>query len=118
MDESIEVIRKRILTDISEGIMLIGFNGMILYANTTASKILGITEEDMIKGNVTLTEKVVNACIRAKVRQLIYLSTPGVQGFGHRLCAAETAAADDREGHGRCQADGKVFGQDPKVGKS
>lgn len=47
MDESIEVIRKRILTDISEGIMLIGFNGLILYSNTTASKILGIPEEKM-----------------------------------------------------------------------
>ncbi len=46
-DESLEVIRKRILTDISEGIMLIGFNGYILYANTTASKILGISEEEM-----------------------------------------------------------------------
>ena len=42
-----EVIRKRILTDISEGIMLIGFNGYILYANTTASTILGISREDM-----------------------------------------------------------------------
>ncbi len=46
-DESIEVIRKRILTDISEGIMLIGFNGYILYANTTASYILGIPREEM-----------------------------------------------------------------------
>ncbi len=42
-----EVIRKQILTDISEGIMLIGFNGFILYANTTASTILGISREDM-----------------------------------------------------------------------
>lgn len=47
MEQSLEVIRKRILTDISEGIMLIGFNGLILYANTTASKILGIPEKDM-----------------------------------------------------------------------
>ncbi len=46
-DESLEVIRKRILTDISEGIMLIGFNGFIHYANTTASTILGIPQEDM-----------------------------------------------------------------------
>ncbi len=47
MEQSLEVIRKRILTDISEGIMLIGFSGLILYANTTASKILGIEEKDM-----------------------------------------------------------------------
>lgn len=47
MDESIEVIRSRILSDISEGIMLIGFNGYIMYVNTTASKILGIPEEEM-----------------------------------------------------------------------
>ncbi len=46
-DESLEVIRKRILTDISEGIMLIGFNGFIHYTNTTASAILGIPQEDM-----------------------------------------------------------------------
>ncbi len=45
--ESIDVIQERILTDISEGIMLIGFNGFIVYANTTASKILGIPEKDM-----------------------------------------------------------------------
>ena len=47
LDESIEVIRNRILTDISEGIMLIGFNGLILYTNTTASRILGIPEGKM-----------------------------------------------------------------------
>ena len=46
--EPVEVIRDRILTDISEGIMLIGFNGFILYANTTASKILGISEKEMM----------------------------------------------------------------------
>ena len=45
--DSIDVIQERILTDISEGIMLIGFSGQIVYANTTASKILGIPEEDM-----------------------------------------------------------------------
>ena len=51
MDHSLEVIRKRILTDVSEGIMLIGFDGIILYANTTASKILGVSEEDMTGQN-------------------------------------------------------------------
>lgn len=47
MKHSLEIIRQRILTDISEGIMLIGFDGFILYVNTTASRILGIPEEDM-----------------------------------------------------------------------
>ncbi len=47
-DESMEVIRKRILTNISEGIMLIGFNGFILYANNAASKILAIPHEEMV----------------------------------------------------------------------
>ena len=41
-NESVEVIRDRILTDISEGIMLIGFNGFILYANNAAASILGL----------------------------------------------------------------------------
>ena len=48
MDESLEVIRQKILTDITEGIMLIGFDGFIMYANRTASNILGIPEEEMI----------------------------------------------------------------------
>ena len=47
VDESMELIRSRILSDISEGIMLIGFNGYIMYANATASRILGIPEEEM-----------------------------------------------------------------------
>ncbi len=45
--DPIEVIRQKILAEISEGIMLIGFNGMIIYSNATASKILGIPEEKM-----------------------------------------------------------------------
>lgn len=36
--------------------------------------------------NCRLTQIMAKACISAKVRQLIYLSTPGVQGFGHRRC--------------------------------
>ena len=48
MDESLEVIRQKILTDITEGIMLIGFDGFIMYANRTAANILGIPEEEMI----------------------------------------------------------------------
>ena len=45
--DPIEVIRQKILTEIDEGIMLIGFNGMIIYANTSASKILGIPQNKM-----------------------------------------------------------------------
>ncbi len=47
VEDSLEIIRQRILTDISEGIMLIGFNGFIMYANNAASHILGIPEEEM-----------------------------------------------------------------------
>lgn len=36
--------------------------------------------------NCKLTERMVKACISANVKQFIYLSTPGVQGFGKRLC--------------------------------
>ncbi len=45
--DPIEVIRQKILAEISEGIMLIGFNGNIIYANKTASKILGIPQSKM-----------------------------------------------------------------------
>lgn len=45
--DPIEVIRQRILTEIDEGIMLIGFNGMINYANNSASRILGIPQSKM-----------------------------------------------------------------------
>ena len=47
IEESIEVIRQRILSDITEGILLIGFSGLIRYSNASASKILGISEEKM-----------------------------------------------------------------------
>lgn len=36
--------------------------------------------------NCKLTQGMVQACISAGVKQLIYISTPGVQGFGKRLC--------------------------------
>ena len=45
--EPIEVIRQKILAEIDEGIMLIGFNGVIIYANATASRILGIPQDKM-----------------------------------------------------------------------
>jgi len=47
-DESLEVIRSRILSDITEGIMLISFNGFIMYCNAKAAKILGIPEKEMV----------------------------------------------------------------------
>lgn len=46
----------------------------------------GITKVDFERGNNELTKSIVNACIKAGVSQLIYISTPGVQGLGHRLC--------------------------------
>ncbi len=45
--DPIEVIRQKILAEIDEGIMLIGFNGVIIYANASASRILGIPEDKM-----------------------------------------------------------------------
>ena len=45
-----------------------------------------VSEEDFKKANCVLTQDIIDACISNKVKQLIHLSTPGVQGFGHRLC--------------------------------
>lgn len=36
--------------------------------------------------NCSLTQNMADACKAAHVKQFIYLSTPGVQGFGKRLC--------------------------------
>lgn len=49
----------------------------------------GITREQMETANCALTKRLVDACARTGVRQFIYLSTPGVQGFGNRLCTEE-----------------------------
>lgn len=49
----------------------------------------GITWETFYEGNVTLTQNVVKACNAAGVKQLIYVSTPGVIGFGKRLSCEE-----------------------------
>lgn len=48
-----------------------------------------ITKEKMNYVNVTLTERVANVCVTNHVNQIIYCSTPGVQGFGHRACAED-----------------------------
>lgn len=49
----------------------------------------GVPYERFEKVNCSLTKEVVNACIAANVQQLVYVSTPGVQGFGKRLCNEE-----------------------------
>ena len=46
----------------------------------------GIPREKFEKVNCDLTRDIVNVCIEAGIKQFIYLSTPGVQGFGKRLC--------------------------------
>lgn len=49
----------------------------------------GITKEQLEITNCELTRCLVNACLKSNVKQFIYLSTPGVQGFGNRLCKEE-----------------------------
>lgn len=51
----------------------------------------GVTDKMFIDSNIKLTARMLKACSRAKVSQFIYVSTPGVQGFGHRLCTEDTA---------------------------
>lgn len=46
----------------------------------------GVTKEQFENANCKLTNDILQACIVTKIKQLIYLSTPGVQGFGKRLC--------------------------------
>lgn len=53
----------------------------------------GITEERFRKGNCELTRNVMQACDAADVKQLIYVSTPGVTGFGKRLSTEEDSYA-------------------------
>lgn len=45
----------------------------------------GVSEKQFIDVNVKLTEKVLQSCILNGVKQFIFCSTPGVQGFGTRL---------------------------------
>lgn len=46
----------------------------------------GVDAETYEQVNCQMTQDMVNACKVSGVRQFIYLSTPGVQGFGKRLC--------------------------------
>lgn len=46
----------------------------------------GISRETYEKVNCQITQNIIDACIKSGVKQLIYMSTPGVQGFGKRLC--------------------------------
>ena len=47
-EANLGVMHNRILSEVSEGIIVIGFNGIIMYANPAAVKTLGIPEEDMV----------------------------------------------------------------------
>ena len=42
MDSTASVVQSRIVECLSEGILLLGFNGRVLYANQRASEILRI----------------------------------------------------------------------------
>ncbi|HJA92812.1 MAG TPA: NAD(P)-dependent oxidoreductase [Candidatus Eisenbergiella merdipullorum] len=53
----------------------------------------GISEEIYEKVNIELTEKMLALCEKSGVKQFIFCSTPGVQGFGHRLAKEEDAYA-------------------------
>lgn len=53
----------------------------------------GIPVETFERVNCQLTQDIVKACRATGIRQFIYLSTPGVQGFGHRLCTENTSYA-------------------------
>ncbi len=48
MNDAIEIMRKKILASIRDGIMTIGFNGIVNYANESALNILGIPEDKLI----------------------------------------------------------------------
>lgn len=49
----------------------------------------GVTEESFYKVNVDLTRVLLEISSRVGVKQFIFCSTPGVQGFGHRLAKEE-----------------------------
>lgn len=49
----------------------------------------GVDKKEFDFVNIELTQKMLEACDKAGVKQFIYCSTPGVQGFGKRL-AEET----------------------------
>ena len=49
----------------------------------------GVTKEQFENINVNLTMKILEWSEQAGIRQFIFCSTPGVQGFGHRLAVEE-----------------------------
>ena len=49
----------------------------------------GVSEEKFMDVNVNLTYKILNICEEKGVKQFIFCSTPGVQGFGNRMAAEE-----------------------------
>ena len=53
----------------------------------------GISDKEFERVNCQLTQDIAESCKTVGIKQLIYLSTPGVQGFGHRLCAECTPYA-------------------------
>ena len=53
----------------------------------------GIDQATLERGNRDLTQKVAQACLNSGVTQCVFVSTPGVQGFGHRLCLETEAYA-------------------------
>lgn len=53
----------------------------------------GVPYEIFQEVNCQLTQDMLDACKTAGVKQFIYLSTPGVQGFGKRLCTEEVPYA-------------------------
>lgn len=48
MNDPTSIIHSRIIENVSEGIILIGFNGKVMYANPRAMGILGLSAEDLI----------------------------------------------------------------------
>lgn len=53
----------------------------------------GVSKEQFENINVQLTVKILQWCEHAKVEQFVFCSTPGVQGFGHRLAKEEDVYA-------------------------
>lgn len=53
----------------------------------------GVTEKTYYQVNVELTKLLLEVSEKAGIKQFIFCSTPGVQGFGHRLAKEEEAYA-------------------------
>ena len=49
----------------------------------------GVLEEKFVDVNVNLTNKILSICEEKGVKQFIFCSTPGVQGFGNRMATEE-----------------------------